>query len=173
MKFHFINFNDNISMLFKGLYIYIYIYSFFIETIKQKYSLHLVWLLSNQVCIQEHLGIDFKNKIHLTFQDFMEPYPKAETPPFRIVPQKQVTYTSLPNPFSYTFNNNHSNPKSTYFVTITVEVCAIDSWHSQNTVNSQRILHSQPFGSTPASTSTQFSTIPSHPPIKAQLVSFL
>jgi hypothetical protein len=41
-----------------------------------------------KVCLQEHLGIDYQDLIHVTFQDFLEPFMENELPPFRIVPQK-------------------------------------------------------------------------------------
>ncbi|XP_073389836.1 uncharacterized protein [Physcomitrium patens] len=72
------------------------------------------WII--RVCIQEHLGIDFKNKIHLTFQDFMEPYPKAETPPFRIVPQKQVILGQRSSQFSVTFQCSEAASYKAIFI---------------------------------------------------------
>lgn len=52
-----------------------------------------------KVCFQEHLGIDYEDLIHVTFQDFLEPFMDDEVPPFCIVPQKQVFTTALINLF--------------------------------------------------------------------------
>ena len=41
-----------------------------------------------QVCLQEHLGIDYQDNVHVVFKDYLDSM--IEPTPFRVVPKKQV-----------------------------------------------------------------------------------